>query len=162
MIVLWFHHLILAKIFPIWEKSKHVWLEGMLKFVEKLCHTVFPLILPGLWWELAFSSHMRNIFMHFQPDKNLTPSQVSSFKPDQLAGITVNNDQDLSSKFRSCLHIKLISEASKLPTFIITIGLSKCLWILGTVFRLTSKHWNLCIRVSCMKAKQYSMLFPNF
>ena len=40
MVVLWVHHQVLAEIFLFWEKPKHVQLERMLEFVQKLCSTV--------------------------------------------------------------------------------------------------------------------------
>ena len=40
-VVLWVDHLILAEIFLIWEKPKHIQLEGKLELVQKLCNAVF-------------------------------------------------------------------------------------------------------------------------
>ena len=53
MVILQFHHLILEELLYIWEKPKHVGLDSMFQFVQKLCRAIFPLLFHDLWWKLA-------------------------------------------------------------------------------------------------------------
>ena len=51
----WVYHQILAENFLIWQKAKHVWLKGMLEFVQKLCIAAFLLAFHTLWLKLILS-----------------------------------------------------------------------------------------------------------
>ena len=47
MVILWVHHLILAEIFLIWEKIKHVQLEGIFEFIQSFLVQFFVLSFMG-------------------------------------------------------------------------------------------------------------------
>ena len=111
MVVLWVPHLILAKIFLRWEKAKHVWLEGRLEFVWKLCSIIFTLVLSWLVMKKkkkkkrrTFWIYISNIFIHYLPYKKLR----HSYESDWLTRIIVNHGLDLTNKFRSSFLIRTI------------------------------------------------------
>ena len=101
-VIQWVHHKILAEFFFIWENQKHVRWKRMLGFIEKLCSSLFQLILHGLWWKLVhfhLVSEIPNVFMHYQLDEKFRHSVTAFYGPDWLAGMVFCHGLDLTDKF---------------------------------------------------------------